>query len=134
MAHILVVEDDPACRDLTRGMLESGGYSVGEARNAVQALERLRQEAFDLVLLDLLTPEMDGFEFVRAVNADDRLRDIPVIVFSPRDITPGERQRLSAHVARVLHQGDADAEAVLAGAAAALASRIAPASLESLVA
>lgn len=83
--HILVVDDYVTSRlKLVLG-LEKHGHTVSEAENGHQALAMLRKGAFDLVLLDILMPEMDGYEVLRQMKSDDVLRDVPVIVISAQD-------------------------------------------------
>ena len=83
--HILVVDDNLMNRiKLSRG-LEQQGYSIGVAENGRLALEMLRAQDFDVVLLDIIMPEMDGFEVLSSMKGDTRLRAIPVIVISALD-------------------------------------------------
>lgn len=79
---VLVVDDDEANRDLLAQRLERQGYDVVTAENGRQALDLLAASAFDLVLLDIVMPEMDGFGVLRRLKGDDRLRHIPVIMIS----------------------------------------------------
>ncbi len=81
-AHLLVVDDNKVNRLLLSRNLELQGHRVGTAENGRVAIEVLRETPYDLVLLDLEMPEMDGFEVLEALRADTRLRDIPVIVTS----------------------------------------------------
>ena len=83
--YILVVEDHPTNRlKLVLG-LKAQGHRVAEAENGRQALDMLRVEAFDLVLLDILMPEMDGYQVLEQMKSDSALRDVPVIVISAQD-------------------------------------------------
>ncbi|MDQ4077812.1 MAG: response regulator [Chloroflexota bacterium] len=83
--HILVVDDNRLNRlKLSRG-LEQQGHAVALAENGHQALEMLRDEPFDVVLLDIIMPEMDGYEVLSQIKSDIALRDIPVIVISALD-------------------------------------------------
>jgi len=83
--HILVVDDNRMNRmKLARGV-EQEGHTVDAAENGKQALDMLRTGGFDLVLLDILMPEMDGFEVLQHLKRDDALRDIPVLVISALD-------------------------------------------------
>ncbi len=84
---VLVVDDEPEALRLFRRMLSSGGksYRVLRAQNGRQALEVLARERPDAILLDLVMPDMDGFQLLAAKNADPALRDIPAIVLSARD-------------------------------------------------
>lgn len=79
-ARLLVVDDNKVNRLLLTRSLELQGHSVAAAENGRVALEMLRQEAFDLALLDIEMPEMDGFQVLAEIHADLKLRDIPVIV------------------------------------------------------
>ena len=83
--RLLIVEDNPANRDLLRRRLEKEGHQVWEAENGVQALDKLGAGQFDLMLLDLLMPEMDGFEVLARVKQDPRLEGLPVIMISALD-------------------------------------------------
>ena len=81
-ASILVVDDDPInCMLLTRD-LERQGHRVATAEDGVRALEALRAEPFDLVLLDVLMPELDGYETLAQIEGDETLRRVPVIMVS----------------------------------------------------
>lgn len=79
-ARILVVDDERFVLDLLRKVLERRGHEVELAGNGVEALERLSQAAFDLVLTDVVMPEMDGFELLRQVKA--RYPGVKVIVLT----------------------------------------------------
>ncbi len=80
--YVLIVDDIEANRDVLSRRLERQGYAVARADNGRQALERLRAETFDLVLLDIMMPEMDGYEVLQRLKADEALRHIPVIMIS----------------------------------------------------
>ena len=81
-AHLLVVDDNKVNRLLLTRSLELQGHRVASADNGRVALERLRAESFDLLLLDMEMPEMDGFQVLEQLTADPGLRDLPVIVTS----------------------------------------------------
>jgi len=83
--HILIVEDDNTNRMMLGYGLAAEGHSHAEAANGREALERLRAEAFDVVLLDIVMPELDGYEVLSHMKHDASLRDIPVIVISAAD-------------------------------------------------
>jgi len=88
-AKILVVDDGAENRDVLRRRLERSGYAVETAEQGRRALELLAQRRFDLVLLDVLMPELDGFAVLEAIKGDPKLRDIPVIMISALDDMPG---------------------------------------------
>jgi signal transduction histidine kinase len=79
---LLVVDDDATNRDVLARRLERQGYSVAKAENGLQALEMMRGSTFDLVLLDIMMPEMDGLEVLKRLKADEELQHIPVIMIS----------------------------------------------------
>ncbi len=77
--HILVVDDTPKNIQVLGSMLRESGYAINAAVNGVQALETLKRVTPDLILLDVIMPEMDGFETCRRIKADPRLSEIPII-------------------------------------------------------
>ncbi len=83
--HILVVDDNRMNRLKLSRSVEQQGHRVDVAENGKQALEMLRADVFDLVLLDIMMPEMDGFEVLEKLKLDMNLRDIPVLVISALD-------------------------------------------------
>ena len=92
--EVLVVDDDAAVRERLRATFERQGWSVTEAENGRVALDRVRHGPPRAVLLDLTMPVMDGFAFLHALRATPGCADIPVIVFSARDLSAAERARL----------------------------------------
>ncbi|MEO7931804.1 MAG: response regulator [Chthoniobacterales bacterium] len=102
---VLVVEDDDTSRELVRDMLEKDHYTVIEARNGLEGLERLTGVVPTMILLDLMMPEMDGFEFAAAVRKIPKLTNVPIVVMTAKDITSQDRTRLEGHVARVMQKG-----------------------------
>ena len=85
LGHVLVVDDIEANRDVLSRRLKQQGYSVATAENGRQALARLRADTFDLELLDIMMPEMDGYEVLQRLKADEALRHLPVIMISAVD-------------------------------------------------
>jgi adenylate cyclase len=81
-AHVLVVDDKEANRDQMRTFLERDGHTVATANDGLEALDALRSDEFDLVLLDLVMPEMNGYQVLRIAKSDDRLKHTPIIVVS----------------------------------------------------
>jgi len=100
--RILVVEDDPVQRERARGWLESEKWSVQDAANGREALTLLREQAPDVILLDLMMPEMDGFQLVAALQKDSAWRDIPVIAITALDLDAKDRERLNSGIQSVL--------------------------------
>lgn len=83
--HVLVVDDNETNRDLLSRQLERQGYSVAIAANGNQALQMLQTTSFDLILLDLIMPEMNGFEMLGKLKTHDEFYHIPVIMISSLD-------------------------------------------------
>jgi CheY-like chemotaxis protein len=100
--RILVVEDDQIQRERARGWLAGQQWIVQEAADGREALARLREDKPDLILLDLMMPEMDGFAVVAALQKEPGWRDIPVIVITSLDLDAGDRERLNSGVQSVL--------------------------------
>jgi GAF domain-containing protein/CheY-like chemotaxis protein len=111
---VLVVDDDAEVRQLLRRMLDSEGFAVVEAENGRVALERLRSDPPSLILLDLMMPEMDGFEFVTELRRHEGWRAIPVVVITARDLSRDDRDRLNGHVEKILQKGTYDRDELLA--------------------
>jgi DNA-binding response OmpR family regulator len=82
---VLVVDDQESNRDLLCRRLEREGHRPTPAEGGVQALDRLQRESYDLVLLDLLMPDMSGYELLARMKSDANLREVPVIVISALD-------------------------------------------------
>jgi CheY-like chemotaxis protein len=82
---LLVVDDNETNRNLLTRQLARHGYVVATARDGQEALERMRRQAFDLVLLDVIMPNVDGVEALRRIKADEQLRDTAVIMLSSLD-------------------------------------------------
>jgi len=97
-----MVEDDTVQRERMRGWLEGPQWAVREAANGREALDRLQQGKPDVILLDLMMPEMDGFAVVAALQKEAAWRDIPVIVITSLDLDAKDRERLNAGVRFVL--------------------------------
>ena len=102
---VLIVDDDAGLRQLLRRMLEPEGYTVLEAENGRVALERLRDSSPGAILLDLMMPEIDGFEFVAEFRRHEAWRGIPIVVVTAKDLSREDRERLNGHVERILQKG-----------------------------
>ncbi len=109
----LVVDDDPTARQMLRQMLERDGLSVVEAENGWVGLQRVADSHPQLVLLDLMMPEMDGFGFLSELRRRQEGRNLPVIVLTAKDLTNEDRQRLQGSVERVLQKGACSLETLL---------------------
>jgi CheY-like chemotaxis protein len=110
----LVVDDEAQARDVVRRGLERSGWRVAEAENGRVALECMARALPQLILLDLMMPEMDGFEFVAKLRDHESWRSIPVILITAKDITSDDRRRLEGRVSRILQKGSYGREDLLA--------------------
>jgi GAF domain-containing protein/CheY-like chemotaxis protein len=111
---VLVVDDDVEVRELFRRMLEPEGYTVVEAPNGRVALERLRDVSPSVILLDLMMPEMDGFEFLAEFRGHEAWRAIPIVVVTAKDLSQEDRERLNGHVEKILQKGTHGRDRLLA--------------------
>jgi adenylate cyclase len=99
---VLLVEDDPTQRERIRSWLEPQQWQISEAENGRVALDRLADEVPDIILLDLMMPEMDGFQLITALQERPAWRRIPVIVITSLDLTAADRSRLNSGVEGIL--------------------------------
>jgi len=105
---LLIVEDDPATREMARRILDKEGWKVAEAANGRIALDVARRKTPTLILLDLMMPEMDGFEFLTEMRRDPRLRSVPVIVMTAKELTMEEQRALEGTAQQVIQKGNLD--------------------------
>ena len=101
---VLVVEDDAATREMMVRTLQQEGWKAAEAENGRVALDRVAEAIPDLILLDLMMPVMDGFEFIAMLRQKEAWRRIPVVVVTAKDITPEDQQRLEGNVRDIIHK------------------------------
>ncbi len=107
-APILVVEDDASTREMAHRILDREGYTVEDAANGRVALQVVRKQVPLLILLDLMMPEMDGFEFLTELRRDARLRPVPVIVMTAKELSMEDWRSLEGTVQQVIHKGNYD--------------------------
>jgi CheY-like chemotaxis protein len=96
MPRILVVEDDDAIRGLVSELLRDDGYEVRQATNGLEALEQVRQTRPDLIVLDLMMPIMDGWEFVEQCRRKPCCREVPIVVTSASHDLPRTAEKLKS--------------------------------------
>ncbi|NWG14944.1 MAG: response regulator [Acidobacteria bacterium] len=102
---VLLVEDDEVTREMMRRMLEKAGWSVAEAENGRVALERVAECRPELILLDLMMPEMDGFQFIAELRQRPETHNTPIVIITAMDLTEADRQRLNGSVIQILQKG-----------------------------
>ena len=112
--QVLLVDDDEMARRGMRQVLEKDGWQVSEAENGRIGLLRVAETRPDIIMLDLMMPEMNGFEFLAEMRKKIEWRDIPVLVVTAKDLTSEERGLLNGEVERVLQKGAPELEEMLA--------------------
>jgi len=110
---VLVVDDEPAARDLIRQVLEDEKIVVREAHNGLDALEALKQAIPDVILLDLMMPGMDGFETLLRLEENEQWAAIPVIVVTAKTLGEAERSFLDERVEAVIQKAGMTTESLL---------------------
>ena len=103
--HVLVVEDDETTRSVIRQTLERAGWSVAQAEHGRKGLDRVAERRPDVIVLDLMMPVMNGFDFLDALRENAEWRGIPVLVLTAMDLTDEDRRRLNGEVERILQKG-----------------------------
>jgi CheY-like chemotaxis protein len=103
--RLLLVEDDADARTIVRETLAGGGWTLDEAADGRAGLDQLRRHRPDAILLDLMMPEMDGFEFLDALRRSEAWQSIPVLVMTAKDLSRAERELLDGGVRRILQKG-----------------------------
>ncbi|WP_170783173.1 hybrid sensor histidine kinase/response regulator [Ruegeria lacuscaerulensis] len=111
---VLVVEDEVATRELICRVLGREGWQIDEAVNGLDALQRLSQSVPDVILLDLMMPEMDGFEFLAGMKKNPDWKDIPVIIVTAKTLSSEDRIRLNGSVDTLIQKGGDEIETILA--------------------
>jgi GAF domain-containing protein/CheY-like chemotaxis protein len=104
----LLVDDDDVVRRSVRQALEPIGWQVTEAENGQVAVEAITAARPDVIILDLMMPKMDGFEFLDELRSRPDWRDIPVVVITAKDLTDEDRNRLNGGVERIIQKSDRD--------------------------
>lgn len=121
---VLVVEDDPASQDVLVRLLQKEGCKIDVAGNGLEALKRLASSTPDLILLDLMMPEMNGFELVSKLSQDPNHRAIPIVVVTAQDLTEEDKIRLRGHVSQVFQKGAISRDQLLQELRTLLDSRV----------
>jgi CheY-like chemotaxis protein len=104
----LLVDDDDLVRRVVRQVLQPLGWQVSEAENGQVAVESLGAARPDVIILDLMMPKMDGFEFLDELRSREDWQDIPVVVITAKDLTDEDRARLNGGVERIIQKSDRD--------------------------
>jgi CheY-like chemotaxis protein len=119
--RVLIVDDEPSALQLLRRILESqSDYQVLEASGGAQALSMTQADKPELIILDLMMPEIDGFTVLETVKSNPSTHDIPVIVVTAKEITPEDRERLNGNMVALYNKGMFTADELLSDIGQAL--------------
>jgi len=113
-ANILVVDDDPKAVKIISSYFDSGAFQVIRAYGGEEAMRAVDQTVPDLIVLDLMMPDMDGFEVISRLKQDKKTRNIPIIVLTAKILTVGERRELMRHVQAIKEKGGFNKDQFLA--------------------
>ncbi len=112
--RVLVVDDDADALDLVVAMLEGSGYEIQTATSGREAMDEIARARPDCIVLDLMLPEMDGFEIVHRLSLNPEWRAIPVILLTARDLSHEERRALDIGTQRIIQKGSFSRDELLA--------------------
>ncbi|MBL1210519.1 response regulator [Geminocystis sp. GBBB08] len=110
---IMIVDDDEPTRKMMRRLLEKEGWEVIEAKNGEEGLNKLKINAPKLILLDLMMPKIDGFQFINLLRQNTNWEKIPVIIVTAKDLDEKERKQLNCYVKDIIQKGDYDRQSLL---------------------
>jgi signal transduction histidine kinase/DNA-binding response OmpR family regulator len=110
LVKVLAIDDDPSALDLIDAALRPEGFDVVRAVGGREGIERARTEAFDLVVCDLVMPDVDGFDVVTALKANPASSDTPILILTAHSMTDSERLRLNGQILGIVEKGDEGAE------------------------
>ncbi|HEU5135148.1 MAG TPA: response regulator [Steroidobacteraceae bacterium] len=111
--ELLVVEDDSAERMSIAALIEASDIRISTAESGARALELLRERKFDCVILDLKLPDISGFELLSEIQRDETLRDVPIVVFTGRELTHEEETELRQRAKSIVLKGVQSPERLL---------------------
>ena len=112
-AAVLVMDDDPAILELMEYMLSREGYTVETACDGQAGLEKLKAHKPDFLILDLMMPELNGFEVLEAITRDPSLKDLSIVILTARFLTDEEKIGLQKRVQGIVNKGETDVHDVV---------------------
>jgi CheY-like chemotaxis protein/anti-sigma regulatory factor (Ser/Thr protein kinase) len=112
--RILVVDDEPANLQWLEGVLKPAGFSVTSAHGGREGIDLARENHPHLILLDLMMPEVSGFDVVEALHEDEATRSIPIMILTAKDLTDDDKRHLNGHVAAIVERRSTAATDLLA--------------------
>ena len=105
--RVLAVDDDPAALKFIETTLSHEGFQVVARPDGRSAVEVARDDTIDLVICDLVMPDLDGFGVVAALKGDERTRDIPILILTAHELTGADKERLNGNILGVVKKGSA---------------------------
>ena len=105
---MLIIDDNPADISLVEEILGLDGYEVIKASSGVEGLKKARAARPDLVILDLMMPDLEGFDVMRLLESDEITRDLPVILFTAKDLTEIDRANLGSNIREIFGKAQLD--------------------------
>jgi CheY-like chemotaxis protein len=100
--RVLVIDDDPAAHTMIHAALSSAGYEVEHSSSGREGIERARGSDVDLVICDILMPDLDGFEVVGRLRNDNRTRHLPILILTAHQLTQADKDRLNGHIVGIV--------------------------------
>ncbi len=113
MHKVLIIEDEPAYRKIYKRKFEVSGYEVETAQNGVEGLEKMRSFGPQIVFVDLMMPQMDGFRFLDEVKADSMLQGIPIVVLTNLSTSDDAQKVLEKGALAILVKSDTEPNAIV---------------------
>ena len=120
---VLVVDDDPKAVELVAKQLKDSGCEVLRASGGREALVSIGQGIPDLIILDLMMPNINGFDVVEALKLRKETAAVPIIILTAKVITPEDRKRLNGYVEKIIEKSGFDRDAFLAEVRRALGKK-----------
>jgi CheY-like chemotaxis protein len=111
--RVLVIDDEPANVQWLEGVLGAAGFAVSSAGGGREGIELAKRSLPQLILLDLMMPEVNGFEVVAALDADASTRSIPIMILTAKDLTESDKRQLNGHARAILARGSTGATDIL---------------------
>jgi len=111
--HVLIVEDDPPTQELFQRTVEREGWSAQVADNGRIGLQKIDEQMPDIILLDLMMPEMDGLEFLATIRQQSEWQSVPVIAITAKSLTPADKAQLNSQAQKVLEKGNFSKDALV---------------------
>jgi CheY-like chemotaxis protein len=108
--RVLIIDDEHSARSIVEAALVPAGFDVLQAASGREGITRAREDGVDFVICDLLMPDLDGFEVVARLHADEATKELPILILTAKDLTTADKVRLNGHVLGVVSKGGSQGE------------------------